>query len=213
MKTINFDHVPTDLIVYIALELGLPDIIKWCQVSKKFNTKICNNDMFWQQKFLKEFEHFGNFNIPASWYDLYKRVETSKPKDLLWEGINTDQLGLIGIGLSLGADLDDQKIIVENIISSTKKVEWVNLSLLPLTKAVKMENFEMVKYLLEHGADVNSIRGQALRYANLSGNLKMIKLLEEHGAYVDVYRKFQGKTGRVRSNLSINPNYQRRNYI
>jgi ankyrin repeat protein len=45
----------------------------------------------------------------------------------------------------------------------------------------------VVRYLLEHGANIHAYNDEALRYSALNGHLEMIHYLVEHGANIHVY--------------------------
>ena len=45
-------------------------------------------------------------------------------------------------------------------------------------------DFEVVKYLVEHGADIHAYDDEALRWSAASGHLKVVKYLVEHGANI-----------------------------
>lgn len=54
----------------------------------------------------------------------------------------------------------------------------------PLIAAVNVDNIEIVKLLLENGADVNhrdKINSTALKYAKIRGNKDIVKLLKQYG--------------------------------
>ena len=69
--TINI--VPKDLVIQIALDLSLSDLINWCLTSKKFNKIICDNE-FWYLKFVKTYSQqvANGIKINAHWRDIYK---------------------------------------------------------------------------------------------------------------------------------------------
>lgn len=43
-------YLPTDMIYTIALHAPIDDILSLCQGNKQLNTKICNNEKFWETK-------------------------------------------------------------------------------------------------------------------------------------------------------------------
>lgn len=45
-----FSRVPADVVVDMALGFSLKTIVRLCQVSKRFNSTICNNDNFWLRR-------------------------------------------------------------------------------------------------------------------------------------------------------------------
>ena len=61
----------------------------------------------------------------------------------------------------------------------------------PLTAAVELNNLDMVKFLVEHGADINGREFSPLLTATYLGNrtFDIVKYLVEHGANVNVRNK------------------------
>lgn len=51
----NFDKLPSDIIMLIAMEFDLPDILTYCKLSKRFNKTICDNNIFWMNKLRKDY--------------------------------------------------------------------------------------------------------------------------------------------------------------
>ena len=47
--------VPKDILVKLALDLDLPDLLNLCQVNKQINQKICASKDFWKQKLWKDY--------------------------------------------------------------------------------------------------------------------------------------------------------------
>ena len=52
--------------------------------------------------------------------------------------------------------------------------------------ASKNEHLEVVKLLIEHGADVTADNNYAIRWASKNKHLEVVKLLIENGAVLDV---------------------------
>jgi hypothetical protein len=48
------EKLPKDLIVYLAMELELPEILLFSMASKKTNERVCKNNDFWRNKIEKE---------------------------------------------------------------------------------------------------------------------------------------------------------------
>ena len=64
-----FSHLPDEIVIEIALFKPFANITRLCQSSAHFNNVICNNNIFWRQKFILD---FGNppVNI-ISWKNAY----------------------------------------------------------------------------------------------------------------------------------------------
>ena len=62
-----FELIPNDQIIKIALNLSLNDIYYYCQVNKRFNDIICENELFWKQKinlYLFGSNSYGQLGLP-----------------------------------------------------------------------------------------------------------------------------------------------------
>jgi len=98
--------------------------------------------------------------------------------------------GEIPLCEAVGSGIEMVKLLVSNGAKVNIKMKGVGLG--PLHMAVFTEDFEVVKYLVEHGADVDSgghwwklEKTTPLLLAAEKGNLKIVKYLIEHGAKVD----------------------------
>lgn len=56
----------------------------------------------------------------------------------------------------------------------------------PLFCAVEKSDLEMIKYLIEKGADVNAYNKNGATALHIAADLEIVKLLVEKGAYLDV---------------------------
>ena len=50
-----------DVLVKIALEMSLKDILNLCLTNKRFNAYICNNESFWLNKILRDYPNVTNY--------------------------------------------------------------------------------------------------------------------------------------------------------
>ena len=48
------EKLPKDMIIYLAMEMELLEIISFCNTSKKINERVCKNNIFWRNKIEKE---------------------------------------------------------------------------------------------------------------------------------------------------------------
>ena len=73
-----------NLLILIALELDLPNIIKFCQTSKRNDQAVCNNPAFWRQKLAHDFPdvNYGkNYTInPKAIYLFLNRIVNTQPE-------------------------------------------------------------------------------------------------------------------------------------
>lgn len=65
------NKIPTDLLVLIALETDLPDILSLCLVNQDFNQKICKNKNFWIRLIKREYPEVDLSNV-NEYRKLYK---------------------------------------------------------------------------------------------------------------------------------------------
>lgn len=49
------ESLPRDVLVYLALELDLLDIVNLCKSNKKIDEKICKNHHFWRNKINRDY--------------------------------------------------------------------------------------------------------------------------------------------------------------
>jgi hypothetical protein len=84
-----FDLISEELVIVQALELDLPSISHLCRVSRRFNEVICENELFWRQKFIRDYR-LDPIYYTGSWKSLYQQYEA------VWAfGMNNSgQLGL-----------------------------------------------------------------------------------------------------------------------
>lgn len=49
------DKLPNDVLIYTALMLDLPDILRLCQTNTRFNKRVCLNEQFWLNKIKRDY--------------------------------------------------------------------------------------------------------------------------------------------------------------
>ena len=73
------ESLPKDLIMTIALEYNLPDILSTCLTSKRMRDIICDNETFWMNKVKRDYPEMFNNVVNKekgdnfSWKQLYNR--------------------------------------------------------------------------------------------------------------------------------------------
>lgn len=67
-----FEELPDELIIVEALALPLSHVNDLCQTSRRFNRLICDNESFWRQRFIQDFQ-FVPEGQRGSWKELYTR--------------------------------------------------------------------------------------------------------------------------------------------
>lgn len=69
----QIDDLTNDIIRKIALDLSLIDIVNNCRISVLFNTTICNNERFWNEKARKDFPR-QQVIINGTWKNTYQAL-------------------------------------------------------------------------------------------------------------------------------------------
>ena len=160
-------RLPNDLIINIALELDLPDLIKWCSLNKKFNNITCDNDTFWMNRYRKD---FGQIKKPT-WKTSYITTLRLTPEELVYQGIKYDDIELISVGLNRGYDINDPGYLYE---------------IPPLLYASEEESsLKTIKYLVEQGADISIDDYYPLYMAAATNKLDVVKYLHEQGSDIN----------------------------
>ena len=196
----NIDSLPKDILIEIAIELDLPDIVKWCSINKRINSLTGQNETFWMCKFIHDYGNYSK-NSDLTWKEFYKLVTITKPNDLLWKGVKENVLSYVVVALKRGADIEHEKQIrfyiynplslastnghlkvVKYLVKQGANVRTKDDSALGL--ASENGHLEVLKYLVEHGADVRANNDLPLRLASENGHLEVLKYLVEHGAIV-----------------------------
>lgn len=100
------EKIPKDVLILIALEFDLREILKFCSTSKYINRTICESQIFWRKKISREYPHL-NINNVEKFRNLYNylKLRTEYSKDA-----------------KLGYLLDDDKIYLP------RKGETINIS-------------------------------------------------------------------------------------
>jgi hypothetical protein len=93
----NFDTLPDDLIIKIALSMDLGEISSLCQTSVKFNQVVCENKQYWMNKMIRDYGLYYNdyktlINDSRTLY--YSLI--NNPKKVYELAINSDLNKLIG---------------------------------------------------------------------------------------------------------------------
>ena len=62
-----------DVLFTIALELPLPDLLKWCSSNSKINRDVCGNENVWRSKLLQDFKDvdYQKFKLNRSLRETY----------------------------------------------------------------------------------------------------------------------------------------------
>jgi Leucine-rich repeat (LRR) protein len=60
-----------DVLFTIAMNLRLPDLLKWCSSNSRLNRDICNNDNVWRSKLLRDYPDIEIFQLNKSLRETY----------------------------------------------------------------------------------------------------------------------------------------------
>ncbi len=69
---VDWGKLNKDVLVKLALELNLPDILSLCRINKRFNRFVCDDDIFWQKKLKRDWDYSANVKEAKS---IYERIE------------------------------------------------------------------------------------------------------------------------------------------
>lgn len=56
-KLENLGKLPKDVLILLAVDLNLPDIISLCRINQRMNRDVCENPVFWRNKIMKDFSN------------------------------------------------------------------------------------------------------------------------------------------------------------
>lgn len=165
----EFDKLSADVIVYMALNMDLPEILSLCSTSTRFNKVVCLNKIFWVNRLKRDYKVtiIPKNKHPREYYrEVREKMKLSSNK-LLVESSALNDIPGIELALNNGAN-----------------IHFAND--MALVNASSTGNLEAVKYLIEKGANVNANSDNSLKMASLNGHLDVVKYLMEHGAIVDI---------------------------
>ncbi len=138
MSNYNMDpetlsKLPRDMIVYIALNMDLPEILNLCQTNTRLNETICKNRNFWIQRLLQDYnlEYLKAVVNNESPRDFYIRINK-----IYTDSTPNSRLSVFAVYGSL--------YLVERAIS-----EGANYYFIGVAEASKKNHKEIVMYLLK----------------------------------------------------------------
>ena len=92
----HLSHLNRDLLIELALDLDLPEVIKFCSSSQRINKTICESDVFWRKKFIKDYGDYPKVEN-KTWKEFYKYVTEARPDYLLHIGAGENILTRLNI--------------------------------------------------------------------------------------------------------------------
>ena len=145
-----------DIDPIILENLDDKDLVSYCRTNKAMN-KICNDQTFWFNRLRTRF--------PQIDMELMKKVKTGS-----WSDVYVEMVQFVR-SVNKAYWLRNK----EEVISFQDKD-------LALKAASLRGHLEIVKYLVENGADIHAEKDVALRSASFKGHLDIVKFLVENGA-------------------------------
>ena len=197
-----FFKLPKDLIIKIALSLDLPNLSTFFELNKKCKEITSDNDIFWLNKIITEYELEDSTvlvkSIDQSWKDYYKFIISLTPNDLLMTGSEKGRLDLIKLGLKTGGNMfltyspDDYDYIhpllkacmnghlkiVEELIKLGINHEYEEEYHISLVMAGYNGYLNIVKYLLNNGLNISTHGENILREVCYSEDTDKDKIVE-----------------------------------
>ena len=175
----EFDKLPTDVIIYMALSMDLPEILNLCTSSKKFNRIICLNNTFWMNRLSND---YNVSNVPQD-----------KPAIEYYKEARERNIQKLNRRLVSAAVLGDLDMVKESLEKGANIKFGGNMA---LVKASSYGYLNIVKYLVEKGADIHHNADNSLRLAIVNDHLDVVKYLVDKGSRIDdsmiVYAQLYG---------------------
>jgi len=74
------EKLPKDMIIYLAMEMELPEILSFCKTSKKTNERVCKDNNFWRNKIKKDRPNLLDYlsEDEKNYRKIYERIYESK---------------------------------------------------------------------------------------------------------------------------------------
>ena len=127
-----------DVLFTIALNLELPDLLRWCQSSNKFYQDVCNNDNVWRAKLLKDYPNYPSYPQLYSYLSSTLPYSNS-PKETY---VFLYQLSYIKILLESNETLEEM-FLREEIDLSNKSLKKIPSFHLPNLQYLYLSNNEL----------------------------------------------------------------------
>jgi len=172
------ESLSKDILFNIGINLDLKDLLSFCTTSKHINSLLCR-DTLWLYKINQSFPTLnpGIMNLyrnDRSWKqyyieDLYPTLIIPSPD---YDLFTVSKLGRLDLVL---ANLDIYKFDSRNYNDTNRRNYAIVI-------ASQYGNYETIKYMVEHGAYIQTDGNYALRYASQYGHYEVVKLLIDYGA-------------------------------
>ena len=199
------------------------DIVYLLSNDKDFKLKnasgIGNLKVIDSREFDEEFKESKFFNIQQSqkFCDAVKRRNIDYAKKLLASQVNVNYVeSEYGYTPLIQAVRNRDTKIIEWLLSipevDINQVDEKKYRLPPISHAIQINNKQIVRQLIMHGANVNepSLNGRnyyntPLMIASWGGNLELVKILVENGACINQVDKGNGFTALIKAVFNNHP--------
>jgi len=175
---------------YVAVFLRYNDILALCDTSKSVQEEICGDDFFWEMKTRHDFG--VEYDYPPwpreNWEEDYRFWMRTLERDLI-EAIKSGNVTKVSELIEFGVDINSRSQGLFPARSSD--------GITPLMGASMLGKIEIVRLLLDNGADITAKtandRITALGYTVHRGNDDIVRLLLEYGADVTAKDRYGGE--------------------
>ena len=181
--------IPTNILLLIGTKLPKEDVYTYCQLNKT-TRNICQSEFFWQKILGEQYGDFfivtkpNNKNL-VEWYRylMYANIFYKDPKVILDLAENN---GFVELKNYIQSSLPLDSLILEKKYKELKKIT-TNRHILFISSRVWDDliydnNYNIILWLLEHGANIHVDSDYALRAASAYGHIEIVKLLLEYKA-------------------------------
>lgn len=163
-------------------------LVNFCQINRDADY-ICSDQSFWLRRILKTFpsltlEILNLYKGDRKWSEYYiqdLRKITSDEKYMV-EGYEKDRL--------------------DYVLASLDKGRYDPIDLL-LVNASKHGSLNVIKYFVEHGANVRAYNDRAIKLAGVYGHLDVVDYLIRHGADVHSENNLVLKSASAQGHLDV----------
>ena len=165
--------IPTNILLLIGTKLPKEDVYTYCQLNKT-TRNICQSEFFWQKLL---YEQYGDFFIVTKpndrnlveWYRYLMKIEifNFEPDDILNLAENN---GLVELKNYIQSSLQVDSLILNNKSGELEKIttdrDILFISSRAWDRLINDNNYDIISWLLENGANIHVDKDQALIYAS-----------------------------------------------
>ena len=186
-----------DELLTLAIEMDLPTLLNFCRVNKKINKEICENDLVWQRRLIKEFPDYNKLKEKKKNKEIYAILyQLSKLKEKL-------QL--------MGSIYDIYKL--EKLSATFKRIKNIpkEIGVLVNLKELYLNNNQIIEIPKEIGNLRNLQQlwigqNQIKEIPKEIGKLKKLRLIDFQNNKIEIVPKELADIPKLQNlNLSFNP--------